>query len=917
VDFVIHITNIEGKTPLKMAVVLGENACLSELESEGWTVKRFDQMKPQHWDSEMRKLADQISYALPKSVLEASRQLRELPLQKKQAILELIALPLAEARLTCIIADLIRRGERGEIVIGNPQKLDLAVPLQSVREMIDALSSLYGINCAIQIVLADDHQFPDIEYYSSIAAYVFSCEGMASFSYHHAISASARPSAGFDSSTRAGLKFIFNNVLRFQDFRDGQAELIEQMLYLQGSIGLLKPAGGKSVACALASILQPGLALVIVPSRYAALDQQMSLAARGIHRCRAIVAANEPMPQHHDRGCDTAIILLPADAALDGDCRADLPSHAINFLVLDEGHGLSEWSHAFIPGYLNRVRWARLNCTSRFSMVALSSSRSKLVLLDIMNELNLFDLDCIVQGRSFDAKNLDFQIFKVNAKNQKQVLIAALRAAMRQYGGQKRDGKAACGLVICATEDDDHFDPAGFSQSLVSYLNVPVGVCSLKPSGKFLRLGGSKLAWQRACDKALSQFQRHELPILVCGADRAEDLGHEDIRFTLHATLSASIDQFQRHISRAGQDGKPSTCMLFLSDESLPDGPIGREMVAREFPGRVREKRIFSRVLLKLLSLAPCSISDRKHSAISVSFLSDLFFQTEGRSDVSFPCRQKLLEKALYRLLLLGAIEGYERREDSFEVCIAICHASNIYCNYKNYINRFETESSGRLYLPQKEATSYKMAALQCGCKLIDYSYSKIKIEREDNLARMGRLMQAEQASLREFLESLHESMQLPEMEHILDHVPRECCWKVLEGIEGLDKLLGLLLACRAKLKLQPDDASLRIVSGFCALALAFPDNGRAQNDLTEGFAGLMSRNAPADRADAARQIVSYTQSIMPSNRELILEIVWQADPSVDMARLCYEKSEFASDICYCSLFKLVDGMLQSFQAVG
>jgi hypothetical protein len=132
-----------------------------------------------------------------------------------------------------------------------------------------------------------------------------------------------------------------------------------------------------------------------------------------------------------------------------------------------------------------------------------------------------------------------------------------------------------------------------------------------------------------------------------------------------------------------------------------------------------------------------------------------------------------------------------------------------------------------------------------------------------------------------------------------------------------LDKLLGLLLACRAKLKLQPDDASLRIVSGFCALALAFPDNGRAQNDLTEGFAGLMSRNAPADRADAARQIVSYTQSIMPSNRELILEIVWQADPSVDMARLCYEKSEFASDICYCSLFKLVDGMLQSFQAVG
>lgn len=912
VDFVIHIPNIEGKAPLKMAVVLGENPCLSELGAEGWTVKRFDQMKPQHWDSEMRKLADQISYALPKSILETARQLRELPAQKKQAIFELNALPLAEAQLTCIIADLISRGESGEIEIGNSQKLDLAVPLQSVREMIAALSSLYGISCSIQISQADDRQFPDIEYYSSLAAYAFSCESKASISGHHAILASARPSAGFNASTREGLKFIFTNVLRFQDFREGQAELIEQMLSLQGSIGLLKPAGGKSVACALASILQPGLALVIVPSRYAALDQQLSLAARGIHRCRAIVAADEPMPQLQDRGYDPAIILLPADAALDGDCRAEISSQAINFLILDEAHGLSEWSHAFKPGYLNQVRWARINCASKLCMVALSSSRSKLVLLDIMNELNLYDLDSIVQSLSFDARNLDFQIFKVHAKNPKQVMIAALRAAMRRYGGQKRDGKAACGLVICASEDDEHFDLAGFSQSLLSYLNVPVGVCSLKPSGKFLRLGGSKLTWQRACGKALSQFQRHELPILMCCADRAEELSHEDIRFTLHATLPASIDQFHSQISRAGQDGKPSTCMLFLSDE-----PFGQESVIQEFPGRVKEKRIFSQVLLKLLSLAPSSISDRKHSAISVSFLSDRMFQTKGQSNGAFSCRQKLLEKALYRLQLLGVIEGYERRDDSFEVCIAICHASNIYSNYKNYINRFETESSGQIYIPQKEASRFKMAALQCGCKLIDYCYSKIKIEREDDQARMDQLMQAGQVSPREFPQYLHEFMLLQGMEHILDNVPKECRWQVLEGIEGLDTLLGLLLACRAKLKLQPDDAALRIVAGFCALALAFPDNGRAQNDLAEGFASLKSRNTPAYRADAARQIVSYAKSSMPSKSDLILEIVWQADPSADMARLCYEKSEFDSDLCYSSLFKLVYGMLQSFQAVG
>jgi hypothetical protein len=55
----------------------------------------------------------------------------------------------------------------------------------------------------------------------------------------------------------------------------------------------------------------------------------------------------------------------------------------------------------------------------------------------------------------------------------------------------------------------------------------------------------------------------------------------------------------------------------------------------------------------------------------------------------------------------------------------------------------------------------------------------------------------------------------------------------------------------------------------------------------------------------------------MPSKIELILEIIWQADASADMARLCYEKSEFASNICYSSLLELVNGMLQSFQIEG
>ena len=66
-----------------------------------------------------------------------------------------------------------------------------------------------------------------------------------------------------------------------------------------------------------------------------------------------------------------------------------------------------------------------------------------------------------------------------------------------------------------------------------------------------------------------------------------------------------------------------------------------------------------------------------------------------------------------------------------------------------------------------------------------------------------------------------------------------------------------------------------------------------------------------------AHKIISYADSLMPSNRDLILKSIWQADPSLEMARLCYERSGFLSEICYSSLFEIVNGLSEVFKAEG
>ena len=235
----------------------------------------------------------------------------------------------------------------------------------------------------------------------------------------------------------------------------------------------------------------------------------------------------------------------------------------------------------------------------------------------------------------------------------------------------------------------------------------------------------------------------------------------------LHLSRS-SIDK----VARAGHDGKQSSCILFFSDESLDSGQEkvsnGREECARnggqldhEFPGRVMEKRILSQVVLRLLSCAQShNIGDKEDLEIFVSSFPDRLFSINGELKVPSERKQKLLEKALYRLLLIGAIVGYERRPASFNVSVMISEAPYIYKNFRNYMNRYELEGLTPPNHPNENVSSYKNAVLRYGCRLIEYGYDRIKTRRADDKAKMLQAAKDGQISIRKFQDHLHESME-------------------------------------------------------------------------------------------------------------------------------------------------------------
>jgi len=941
VDFFIQIPNLKRKKILRIAIQLEESSDYFE-KDDGWTVKRFGRILPQYWESEIRKLADQISHSIPEDILTAARQLREMPLEKKSPIQDLISLPIAEAQLTQAIACLIHMGEKKEIIIGNPQKLDLAVVAEAVRETICALSSLYGIPCSIKLNLADDSVEPDLRYYSipTGADVPFSCIiSRPICSIRGPIKLDAIPRSinrgDLKVNIRKSLKSVLNNIFRIQEFKEDQIELIEQMLSLQGSIGLLKPGGGKTLAYQFASILQPGNTLVIVPSWHMAINQEFDLIEAGIHNSKVIFKLENDREQNTWDSKDwheSSILILAVDALQGPDWRTrlnDIFSNRISFLVFDEIQALSEWSNGFRPEYLNAVRWARDNCAirgSKPSSIALTSSGSRLLLLDIIKELELDDLDCIIESTSYDRENLQYEIYSVNAKKRMPVLISALKAALRENAGLEKNLRVpvACGLVICAHEDDEEMGLISISKSLTSYLDMPVGVCSLKPPKKFLRLGGLKEEWLRASCKALLQFKRNELPILVCSTDIAIELSKKDIRFTLHADLPASLDEFYRQSSRAGYDDVKSSCIILSSDdcnsseiEDISDkwnsGIRNSVPLAEEFPGKAMEKRILGWVVSKLRSSSPGhAIGEKVDTEI---FISSLPFFTKDGLKLSSEFKQRLLEKALYRLLILGAIESYALKTGSFGVTAIITDPAYIYKNYKKYISRYETERLTALYIPKENSSLYPNSILKCGCRLIDYAYHEIRARKKSDSARMHNALEEGQKSLQNFLDCMHDLVEKSEIEGKLTQLDLESPWRVLDDIKGLENLLGLYLACQKKIKSQLCTPVYRMISGFCVSAIF--NKWQMNGDFPEGFGSFRDSTAEASRADMCRLIFTYAELLMPSQKEAILKSIWQTDPSLEISRLCYEKSESSNEVSYSSIFELVDGILGTLEAEG
>ena len=330
----------------------------------------------------------------------------------------------------------------------------------------------------------------------------------------------------------AALQQHFN----FSTFRPGQQAAIEHILARRNTLVVMPTGAGKSLIYQLAGLLLPGTALVFSPLIALMKDQIDSLTRRGIAATfinSSLDAAEQARRIRSLSNGDYKLVLIAPERLRQHAFRAALKHVPISLLAVDEAHCLSQWGHDFRPDYLH-IAAARTDFNVPVTL-ALTATATPRVQDDIARLLGLAHTERIVTG--FNRPSLTFEVFSAPDVPAKLKLV-------REF----LSGVDGAGIIYTGTRRD--------AEEVADFVREVIGV-------EAQHYHGTLDADTRA--RVQDAFMAGDLPIVVATNAFGMGIDRPDVRFVLHYTLPASLEQYYQEAGRAGRDGLPARAALIYS----------------------------------------------------------------------------------------------------------------------------------------------------------------------------------------------------------------------------------------------------------------------------------------------------------------------------------------------------------------
>ncbi len=325
----------------------------------------------------------------------------------------------------------------------------------------------------------------------------------------------------------------------FTSFRPGQEQVIVHLLAGRSSAAVFPTGGGKSLCYQLPALALPGLTLVVSPLIALMKDQIDRLKKRGIASARldsTLTADDNRALMASLRAGELKMLYVAPERFVNERFREAIQRIRVSLFAVDEAHCISEWGHNFRPDYLKLVEFAKLCHAER--TLALTATATPAVLADICRGFAITP-ECAVQT-GFYRPNLTVLTTPITAAERDAALVDRLRT--RPHGP----------TIVYVTRQ----------------LTAEEVAANLSAAGFAAR---AYHAGMEADERTAVQewFIGSEHAVVVATIAFGMGIDKADIRSVVHYNLAKSLENFSQEIGRAGRDGEPATCEMFVCPDDL------------------------------------------------------------------------------------------------------------------------------------------------------------------------------------------------------------------------------------------------------------------------------------------------------------------------------------------------------------
>lgn len=354
---------------------------------------------------------------------------------------------------------------------------------------------------------------------------------------------------------------ILHSRFGFDDFRPGQAGIIERILKGRRVLAVMPTGAGKSLCYQVPSQILDGPTVVISPL-VALMDNQVAgLRANGIMASclHSGQRRDENIAQWRDVTTGRSKILyVSPERLMTGRMLSAMKALKPSLFVIDEAHCVSKWGPAFRPEYADLSRLHQLFPDT--NVAAFTATADEATRDDIAQQLFGNGGEIIVHG--FDRPNLSLAVMPVDNRPRQ------LNNLLSQQRGQS-------GIVYCLSRKSTETYAKSLCQSGYNALPYHAGMTS---EDRY---------------ENLERFMAEPGVIMVATIAFGMGIDKPDIRFVYHVNLPASMEAYYQEIGRAGRDGQAAeTALLF----GLDDIRMRRQFIQNDGSERDHQMREFKRL---------------------------------------------------------------------------------------------------------------------------------------------------------------------------------------------------------------------------------------------------------------------------------------------------------------------------------